>query len=165
MNDFVRVKEALPIKETLLALTGLMMKGPHLERCPFCGHHGCFSFKDEGFRCFSCDAKGDIFSFLERYEGLTPKEALERAAGLSGISLPSPRGRVCESDFDRGAEPTTVKDKIFAATADYYHSRWLEGRTYFTETRKHAERTVGALRAGLERRKHSQPPKGPGLHR
>ena len=150
MSDFVRVKEALPIKETVLSLTGLKMKGPHLERCPFCGHHGCFSFKDEGFKCFSCDARGDIFSFLERHESLTPKEALERAAGLAGIFLPSPRGRVAGSmdDSGRGAEPLTVADKIFAAAADYYHLHWAEGRSYFIEARKHTEHSIAALRAG-----------------
>jgi DNA primase len=144
MSDFDRVKEVQPIKETVLTLTGLRMKGPHLERCPFCGHHDCFSFKDDGFRCFSCDAKGDIFNFLERYEGITPKEALERAASLAGIPLTRPEGPPSPA---RG-EGKNAKDKIFAAATDYYHSRWLEGSSYFIEARKHGERTVGALRAG-----------------
>jgi DNA primase len=141
-----RIKETLPVKEAVLFLTGLTMKGPHLEKCPFCGHRGCFSFHEDGFRCFSCDAKGDLFNFLEKYEGLTPKEALERAASIVGISLPSHSEANKESEDV--VEPPSIKDKIFAAAADYYHARWREGRAYFIEARKHAERTVEMLKAG-----------------
>ncbi len=92
MNDFESVKKNLPIKETVLSLTGLKMKGPHLEKCPLCGGHDCFSIQDDKgiFKCFQCDARGDVITFIEKFEGLTPKEAREsrRARGNSPHSAP-----------------------------------------------------------------------------
>jgi len=40
------------------------------------------------FRCFGCDAKGDVFEFVMKIEGLTFWEALKKLAELNGIPLP-----------------------------------------------------------------------------
>jgi DNA primase len=40
------------------------------------------------FRCFGCDAKGDVFKFVELIEGLTFFEALKKLADQNGIALP-----------------------------------------------------------------------------
>jgi len=40
------------------------------------------------FRCFGCDAKGDVFKFVELIEGLTFFEALKKLADQHGIALP-----------------------------------------------------------------------------
>ena len=39
------------------------------------------------FKCFGCDAKGDIFSFLEQYEGMEFREALKYLADRVGVKL------------------------------------------------------------------------------
>lgn len=39
------------------------------------------------FKCFGCDAKGDVFGFLEQYEGMEFKEALKYLADRAGIKL------------------------------------------------------------------------------
>lgn len=39
------------------------------------------------FKCFGCDAKGDVFSFLEQYEGMEFAEALKYLADRAGIKL------------------------------------------------------------------------------
>ncbi len=39
------------------------------------------------FKCFGCDAKGDVFSFLEQYEGMEFAEALKYLADRAGIRL------------------------------------------------------------------------------
>ncbi len=143
IDDFQRVKEALPIKDTILSLTGLRMAGPHLEHCPFCGGHECFSIKEKIFKCFQCDAKGDVFNFLEKFEGLTQKEALEKAAALAGIELTLPKAKPAD-------QPPSVRDKIFSAAADYYHANAMggEGRAYFVETRKRTERIIASEKVG-----------------
>ncbi len=149
-EDVQRVKDALPIRETVLRLTGLAMKGHHLAECPFCAHHDCFSFPpDGGFVCHSCGTKGDILSFIGLYERLEFPEALKKAAALAGITLserphpnPSPGGRRDKED------PPSVKDKIFLAAADYYHANWQAGKNYFIEARKHQESTIAAMTCG-----------------
>src|SRR3954453_23219931 len=40
------------------------------------------------FRCFGCDAKGDVFKFVMSIEGLTFWEALKKLAEQHGIPLP-----------------------------------------------------------------------------
>src|SRR5215831_520710 len=40
------------------------------------------------FKCFGCDAKGDVFSFVMKIEGLTFWEALKKLAEQHGIPLP-----------------------------------------------------------------------------
>ncbi|KKS96245.1 MAG: primase protein [Microgenomates group bacterium GW2011_GWC1_43_13] len=39
------------------------------------------------FKCFGCDAKGDVFSFLEQYDGMEFPEALKYLADKAGIKL------------------------------------------------------------------------------
>jgi DNA primase len=40
------------------------------------------------FKCFGCDAKGDVFNFVMRLEGLSFYEALRKLADQHGIPLP-----------------------------------------------------------------------------
>jgi DNA primase len=46
------------------------------------------SAEHQFFRCFGCDAKGDVFSFVMMIEGLTFWEALKKLADQHGIPLP-----------------------------------------------------------------------------
>jgi len=39
------------------------------------------------FKCFGCDAKGDVYSFLEKYEGMEFSEALKYLADRAGVKL------------------------------------------------------------------------------
>ena len=41
------------------------------------------------FKCFGCGKGGDAFTFLEEYEGLDFKEALQKLADRAGIELPT----------------------------------------------------------------------------
>jgi DNA primase len=59
--------------------------------CPFHNEKTpSFSVSQEHqyFRCFGCDAKGDVFKFVELIEGLTFFEALKKLADQNGIALP-----------------------------------------------------------------------------
>ena len=40
------------------------------------------------FKCFGCDAKGDVFTFVMKLEGLTFWETLKKLADQHGIPLP-----------------------------------------------------------------------------
>jgi DNA primase len=59
--------------------------------CPFHNEKTpSFSISQEHqyFRCFGCDAKGDVFTFVQLIEGLTFWEALKKLADQHGIALP-----------------------------------------------------------------------------
>ncbi|HEX4276049.1 MAG TPA: DNA primase [Bryobacteraceae bacterium] len=75
-SDYVRLRRAGK------SYTGLCPF--HNEKTP------SFSISQEHqyFRCFGCDAKGDVFTFVQMIEGLTFWEALKKLADQHGIALP-----------------------------------------------------------------------------
>ncbi len=144
MNDFARVKEAVNLEEVITRETGFKMKRHHLEECPFCGGHDCFSIHDdEGyFKCFQCgDGKGDVFCFLEKYHKIDRKEALKKAAEIAGIEL---------EHISSPAVRYTVKDKIFLETAKYYHENMLRNgvKNYLSEKRGHKIEVLKKMQVG-----------------
>ena len=59
-------------------------------RCPFepgSTNASKFVVKPTSYFCYGCDAKGDVITWLREHEGLTFREAVERAAALAGVSL------------------------------------------------------------------------------
>jgi DNA primase len=118
------------------------MKGHHLEECPFCNGHNCFSIKDGFYKCFQCDAGGDVFIFLEKYGNLSRSDALKKAAEIANIRLSDPSPA-------RAAE-RTVKERILIDASFYYHSNMLEngGKDYLLKKRGHSEDVLNSMRIG-----------------
>lgn len=145
-EDFKRVKDSLDLLRVIEDATGFRMKKSHLEECPFCGGHGCFSLfpKDapKDYKCHQCDAAGDVFVFLEKYHNVDKGESLRKAAELAGIKL--------ESRSTARAVEMTVKERIFKAAAKYYNGNALEGagREYFVDRRGHDERLLEEMKLG-----------------
>jgi DNA primase len=55
------------------------------------------------YKCFGCDAKGDVFNFVMTIEGLTFWEALKKLAEQNGIVLPKQSGATDEKTKVRAA--------------------------------------------------------------
>lgn len=58
--------------------------------CPFHGEKTPSFFVSpemQTFKCFGCDRGGDVFSFLQEFEGMTFPEALEYLARQTGVKL------------------------------------------------------------------------------
>lgn len=143
MSDFERVKERLDIQLVIEQSTGFAMKRHHLEECPFCGGHACFSIdREKGFyKCFQCPATGDVFTFLENYYNVDKAEALQRAADLAGVSLTEKKHR----------DPKlTTKERIFLSAAEYYHELAISngGKAYYIDQRGHSEESLKAMKVG-----------------
>jgi len=90
-TDIERIKEHLPIEEVVGQYLKLEKAGKNLKAlCPFHNEKSpSFTVSpDRGtFYCFGCGAKGDIFSFVERYEGIDFPTALKTLADKAGIAL------------------------------------------------------------------------------
>lgn len=142
-NVFQQVKSTLSIQDVICKETGLAVKKKHLEECPFCQGHECFSIQDNKgyFKCFQCDKKGDIFKFLEFFRGVDNKDALEAAAGLAGIDLPKKAGKQIR---------LSRRDKIFLDAAAYYHQQMHKngGKAYFIEERGHDPEVLNQMAVG-----------------
>lgn len=93
------IKERLGITEVVGSYLKLEKAGANFKaRCPFHNEKTPSFFVSptrNSFYCFGCEAKGDIFSFVERYEGVDFRGALKILAERAGVELTreDPRGR------------------------------------------------------------------------
>ena len=143
-NDYERIKERLDLLSVIAQDTGLKMKGHHLEECPFCQGHACFSIKDGHYKCFQCAAAGDVFTFLETFHKIDKSEALKKAARIAGVELAEKKPK------DNSGVNLTIKETIFLAAAEHYHTNISNngGKAYLIEQRGHKEDILKAMQVG-----------------
>ena len=104
------IKARLPIEDVISQYVKIEKAGKSLKaKCPF-HHEKTASFfispERQGYYCFGCGAKGDIFSFVEQFEGLDFKGALKVLAERAGVKLV----------FDQKAD--SERDRLFAIMED-----------------------------------------------
>lgn len=92
MNSPVQqIKERLSIEEVVSSYIKLEKVGSNLKaKCPFHNEKtpSFFISADRGtYYCFGCGASGDIFTFVEEFEGLDFKGALKLLAERAGVPL------------------------------------------------------------------------------
>ncbi len=166
-----RVRETVDFVELVSARTELRRAGPssyeglcpfHDERTPSFGIEPV----QKVYYCFGCEAKGDVFTFVQETEGVDFKEALELLADRCGIELER------ETEDPREAEKRKRRERLLellGRTAAYYerqlwessearHAReYLEGRGLGEETLRSFrvgyapsawDRVLGASRRG-----------------
>ena len=95
------------------------------------------------YYCFSTDQGGDLLSFLQKVEGLTFPEAVERLAERGGVALPAASGYSKRDDFERKqvAELGSFALKFYRdVLADPLRGgdgrRYLDGRHFQPDTIK-----------------------------
>ena len=85
------IKSRLPIEDVVGGYVTLEHAGKYLRaRCPFHNEKSASFYvsPDRGtYYCFGCGEKGDVFSFVEKYEGLDFKGALQLLANRAGVEL------------------------------------------------------------------------------
>lgn len=94
MSDQVReIKEKVDIVSIVGRRVDLKRAGKHFKGlCPFHGENSPSFFVSpelQVYKCFGCGESGDVFSFLQNYEGLSFREALEQLAEQTGVKLES----------------------------------------------------------------------------
>jgi DNA primase len=91
MSQVQEIKDAISIVEIIGERIQLTAAGGYFRGlCPFHGEKSPSFFVDERighYRCFGCSESGDVFTFLEKYDNLTFREALEYLAERAGIKL------------------------------------------------------------------------------
>ncbi|HPS21656.1 MAG TPA: DNA primase [Candidatus Paceibacterota bacterium] len=140
MNSPVqKIKERLSIEEVVSSYIKLEKVGSNLKaRCPFHNEKtpSFFVSADRGnYYCFGCGAKGDIFTFVQEFEGLDFRGALKLLAARAGVPLENynPKEesekekiyRVMEEATKYFSENLSKNSKVF----DYLKSRGLEEKT------------------------------------
>ena len=126
-QDFIeKVREANDIGEIIGQYTELKGTGARLMgRCPFPDHSDkspSFSVTEDQqlFFCYGCKKGGNLFTFLELFNGMNFPEAVEYLARRANIALPEPEAGARKP----GGVSSDQKDmllKVNRATAVYFH--------------------------------------------
>lgn len=152
MNDQV---EEVKAKSDIVAIIGERVKLTKAGRnyralCPFHSEKTpsfMVSPEIQIYKCFGCGASGDVFSFLEDYEGMDFAEALKYLAERSGITLTPFKS-------DRKTEKEELLE-VNALAAKLYHYLLLNhplgkpGLSYLTEKRGIKLETIDAFGLGF----------------
>ena len=90
-SNVEKIKERLSIEDVISSYIKLDRAGKNLKgKCPFHNEKtpSFFVSPDRGgYYCFGCGEKGDIFSFVEKFEGLDFMGALKMLAERAGVEL------------------------------------------------------------------------------
>ena len=90
-NQVDEIKQKLNIVDVINRYVPLKKRGRHhVACCPFHGEKTpSFTVSEEMqiFKCFGCGKAGDVFTFLQEYERIDFREALEELAKLAGVTL------------------------------------------------------------------------------
>lgn len=108
-TNIEKIKERLGIEEVISSYIKLDRAGKNFKgKCPFHNEKtpSFFVSPDRGgYYCFGCGAKGDIFNFVEQFEGLDFMGSLKLLAERAGVTL----------EFDNvNSESKTEKEKLLS---------------------------------------------------
>ena len=91
IDNVSRIKEKLGIVEVVSDYVKLEKAGANLKgKCPFHNEKTASFFVSPergSYKCFGCGASGDIFTFVEQFEGVDFKGSLKILAEKAGIEL------------------------------------------------------------------------------
>ena len=128
MNSPVdKIKERLSIEDVVSSYIKLERAGANLKaKCPFHSEKtpSFFVSPSRGsYYCFGCGASGDIFTFVEEFEGLDFKGALKILADKAGVVL--------EVYTKEAKEKESEKEKLYRAmeeSAKFFESNLKEAK-------------------------------------
>ncbi|MEM7645418.1 MAG: DNA primase [Pseudomonadota bacterium] len=129
-NFIEKVRDANNIVEIIGQYTELKAKGHnHMGLCPFPDHNEktpSFSVSESKqlYYCFGCKKSGNIFTFLETYNGFSFREAVEYLASRAHIELPkeeAPRSAQSSRGANQNQKSMMYKANKFAAV--FYHQK------------------------------------------
>ena len=148
-KEVEQIKDRLDIVDLIGSYIKLNKAGRnHKARCPFHNEKTpsfVVSPERQSFYCFGCQAHGDIFSFVEKFEGLEFKEALEVLAERAGVELRQYR----KEDKREESKKERILKALEEATCIYekFLENTLEQRKYL-DTREITEESIKKWRIG-----------------
>ena len=150
MNSPVqKIKERLSIEEIVSSYIKLDKVGPNLKaKCPFHNEKtpSFFISPDRGtYYCFGCGASGDIFTFVEEFEGLDFKGALKLLADRAGVPLEPYTREMKEAESE--------KEKLYRAMEEstlYFENNLKENKEIqdYLKSRGLNEKSIKDFRIG-----------------
>lgn len=135
-SNVEQIKDKLDIVDVLASYIKVEKSGINFKaRCPFHNEKTPSFFispSRQSFYCFGCGEKGDIFSFVEKFEGLDFKGALETLADRAGVELKNIKKEERSDEKDRLFEIMEAATRFFEealtknqTSIDYLNKRRL----------------------------------------
>ncbi|HKB48636.1 MAG TPA: DNA primase, partial [Ktedonobacterales bacterium] len=127
-----RIKQQLDIVEEIGAVVPLKKSGKAFKGlCPFHGERtpSFYVFPESGtWKCFGCQEGGDLFSFVEKQQGLEFRDALALLAERAGISLAMEGGFGDGAGAEESADAAARKRlrALNEAAAIWFHHQLLQ---------------------------------------
>lgn len=124
-EDIERVRSGVSIVDVVQQYVALRKTGRNwVGLCPFHAEKsGSFNVREETgrYKCFGCQAGGDVFKFVQEIDHVDFVAAVEKLASRAGITLRYTTG-------GEGRDRSRRKQLILAleAAVDWYHRRLLE---------------------------------------
>lgn len=143
-----KIKERLTIEDVVSSYLKLEQAGTNFKaRCPFHNEKTPSFFVSparSSYYCFGCGASGDLFSFVEAFEGLDFKGALKMLAERAGVPLEFEKG-------DTGKDERDILYQILNEATTYFennlmaHTQALE----YLKQRGLLDKTIKQFRLGF----------------
>lgn len=98
-NDFATVKAGVELVEYITATSETHAKpagaSTRINPCPHCGHRDSCTVSPQKqlYKCYSCDAGGDVFNYHELLFNTDKATALKAVAAHAGIQLSAPKAQ------------------------------------------------------------------------
>jgi DNA primase len=128
VDEVDQIKERLDIVEVISSYLTLKKAGANLKtNCPFHTEKTpsfMVSPERQTFRCFGCNTGGDVFTFIEKMEGIDFYNALKLLADRAGVKLESRSIRRGEQEYK-----SDIKTKVYEIndwTKKLYHKILLD---------------------------------------
>ena len=145
-SEVEQTKERLSIVDVVGGYVKLEKAGTNFKaKCPFHNEKtpSFFVSSDRGsYYCFGCGAHGDVFTFVQAFEGVDFRGALKSLAARAGVEL---------KRSDRAGE--TRKERLYAAveaTTDFFEAELSKNPTAheYVLSRGITDKTIHSFRIG-----------------
>jgi DNA primase len=129
-QDFIdKVRDASSIVEIIGSYTELKGSGHRLTgRCPFPDHSDkspSFSVTEDNqlFYCYGCKKGGNIYNFLQTFNGMSFPESVEYLARRASIPMPEPEDKTQVRQAAASRDQKEILYKINKTAAVFYHQQ------------------------------------------
>jgi len=114
-----QIKKSNSLKD-VVADFGITLKAKR-GKCPFCDNGtGAFSVNDDYYKCFKCDAKGDVVEFVKQTQNLDFVSAMKQLGNRAGISTEESITKMAGNEPKAAAEMYLESERQLTIPKNWY---------------------------------------------